>query len=202
MSDSFDDIFNNSKEKLKLQQNDDLENRYDGDKYINIDENKFRSSVVNFESPITKHNLEEFDHDEFISSQNNIDEDYQSLLEKKMREIDMKLEKEWNNWVDGLNENHIIEVSDCMEESNEEESIDEPWRNISDTDVLEQVIFDPQLGMIKREIHFGIIDYFTTFTFKKSIELKIKGVIQDDPSVSRPPIYAQRFIEWAKCVFE
>lgn len=157
---------------------------------------------MNFDTEITKHRLEDFDQDEFAESQHNADQDYQALLEKKMREIDMKLERECHNWADGSNENHIIEVSDWMEESNEEESDDEPWRNISDRDVLEQVIFDPQLGMIKREIHFGIIDYFTTFTFKKSIELKIKGVIQDDPSVSRPPIYAKRFVDWTKCVFE
>lgn len=80
--------------------------------------------------------------------------------------------------------------------------MDEPWKNIGETDVIEQVIFDPQLGMIKREIHFGIIDYITTFTLMKKIEEKIKGVIQDDPSAVRPAVYAGRFLDCAKSVFE
>ena len=33
--------------------------------------------------------------------------------------------------------------------------------NIARRDVIEQVVFDPQLGIVKREIHYGIIDYLT-----------------------------------------
>ena len=74
--------------------------------------------------------------------------------------------------------------------------------DLGDSDKIEQIIFDPQLGMIKREIHFGIIDYFTTFTLRKKIEEKLKGIVQDDPSAVRPSLYASRFIDCAKSVFE
>lgn len=33
--------------------------------------------------------------------------------------------------------------------------------NIAKRDVIEQVVFDPVLGIVKREIHYGIIDYLT-----------------------------------------
>jgi len=33
--------------------------------------------------------------------------------------------------------------------------------NLAPREVIEQVIFDPQHGIVKREIHFGIIDYLT-----------------------------------------
>jgi len=84
-----------------------------------------------------------------------------------------------------------------MEDSEEdrEDSINMPWKKISDTEVIEQVIFDPRLGMVKREIHFGIIDYITTFTFMKKIEEKIKSIIQNNPSAVRPPVYANRFTD-------
>jgi hypothetical protein len=35
---------------------------------------------------------------------------------------------------------------------------------------IEQVVFDPQLGIVKREIHYGIIDYLTTYPMKKKLE--------------------------------
>ena len=28
-------------------------------------------------------------------------------------------------------------------------------------EIIEQVVFDPKLGLVKREIHFAIIDYAT-----------------------------------------
>lgn len=164
-----------------------------------------RSSILNFKSA-SKQKLREKPSDYQIttSGEHNDQESYREALERKMREIDRRLEKECHNCKAGCKENHIIELSDCMEESDEDkdESMDEPWKNISDTDVIEQVIFDPQLGMIKREIHFGIIDYITTFTLMKKIEEKIKGVIQDDPSAVRPHVYAQRFTDCAKSAFE
>ena len=115
-----------------------------------------------------------------------------------MQEIDKRLQKECHDLKGNIKENHIIELSDENSEIIEEEEsdmADEPWKNISETDVIEQIIFDPQLGMIKREIHFGIIDYITTFTLRKKIEEKIKGVIQDDPSAVRPKLYSSRFID-------
>lgn len=144
-----------------------------------------RASILNFRTSVSKHKLRERPTEYKITKDGNgSPEDYSKALEDKMKEIDKRLERECHNCKNGCKENHIIELSDCMEESNEDRdsSIDEPWKNISDTDVIEQVIFDPQLGMIKREIHFGIIDYITTFSLMKKIEEKIKGVIQDDQS--------------------
>lgn len=106
---------------------------------------------------------------------------YEDALQKKLAEIDALLEKEMNKNRQNEKDNNIIEVTDEDDES-QNSSIDVPWQNISNTDVIEQIIFDPKLGMIKREIHFGIIDYITTFTLRKKIEEKIKGVTQDDPS--------------------
>lgn len=36
--------------------------------------------------------------------------------------------------------------------------------NLTQREVIEQVIFDPQHGIVKREVHFGIIDYLTVST--------------------------------------
>jgi hypothetical protein len=33
--------------------------------------------------------------------------------------------------------------------------------NLAPREVIEQIVFDPQHGIVKREIHFGIIDYLT-----------------------------------------
>lgn len=84
--------------------------QYDIDHILNEDATG-GPSAANYELSYSKHN-DDFNQDDFITSQNNADEDYQSLLEKKMREIDMKLERECNNVVDGADVNHIIEVSD------------------------------------------------------------------------------------------
>jgi len=37
--------------------------------------------------------------------------------------------------------------------------------NLAPREVIEQVIFDPQHGIVKREIHFGIIDYLTVSAY-------------------------------------
>lgn len=163
-----------------------------------------RSSIMNFKSDVTKQKFRESKANFQVKVTSAENEEYEQALAKKMKEIDQRLERECHNCKYGCKENHIIELSDCMEESDEDRSeiMDNPWKNISDTDVIEQVIFDPKLGMIKREIHFGIIDYITNFTLMKKIEEKIKGVIQDDPSAVRPPVYASRFIDCAKSAFE
>ena len=53
--------------------------------------------------------------------------------------------------------------------------------NLSERDVIEQVVFDPNLGIVKREIHFGIIDYLTVKSFSLYIldvpnEKEIRGI--------------------------
>lgn len=163
-----------------------------------------RSSIMNFKGDVIKQKFRETKASFKVKVSGPENEEYEQALANKMKEIDQRLERECHNCKYGCKENHIIELSDCMEESDEDisQSMDNPWKNISDKDVIEQVIFDPKLGMIKREIHFGIIDYITNFTLMKKIEEKIKGVIQDDPSAVRPPVYATRFIDCAKSAFE
>ena len=74
-------------------------------------------------------------------------------------------------------------------------------RTLGHREPIEQIIFDPQLGMIKREIHFAIIDYITTFNFKKKIEEKIKTSYMEEPSSVNPQVYATRFQECIKRIF-
>ena len=41
------------------------------------------------------------------------------------------------------------------------DQIREQFLKLTKREVIEQVVFDPQHGIVKREIHFGIIDYLT-----------------------------------------
>ena len=161
-----------------------------------------RSSIVNFNSSVDRQKLKDKQAVQISPFKTkNTDQNYKDNFDKKMREIDQKLEKECLNCKEGNKENHIIEIN-IEESEDEDENPQEPWIDITDNDVIEQVIFDPQLGMVKREIHFGIIDYCTTYSLMKKIEMKIKGVSQDNTSISKSPIYASRFIDCAKSVFE
>lgn len=76
------------------------------------------------------------------------------------------------------------------------------WRGIVPREKIEQLIFDPQLGMVKREIHFGIIDYITTYGLKRRIEEKLKVMFQKAPSAVKPDIYATRFMDFANSIFK
>lgn len=42
-----------------------------------------------------------------------------------------------------------------------EQRMNQEILNLTQREVIEQVIFDPQHGIVKREVHFGIIDYLT-----------------------------------------
>ena len=57
--------------------------------------------------------------------------------------------------------NHIAHeyISEESELGNDE--IRKKMVKLSQKDVIEQIIFDPHLGIVKREIHYGIIDYLT-----------------------------------------
>ena len=48
---------------------------------------------------------------------------------------------------------------------NEDKSLDDHIRqqvlNLQQRDSVQQIVLDPHLGMLKREIHFGITDYLT-----------------------------------------
>ncbi|CAI2376364.1 unnamed protein product [Moneuplotes crassus] len=163
-----------------------------------------RSSILNFNTDVKKVKFRERKTSFKLNTFDPSGSKKEQGIESKLKEIDQRLLKEYHKNRHGFKENQIIELSDCLEDSEEEreDSLNTPWKKISDTEVIEQVIFDPQLGMVKREIHFGIIDYITTFTFMKKVEEKIKSLIQDNPSAVRPNVYAHRFTDCVKSAFE
>lgn len=127
---------------------------------------------------------------------------YRIKFEKKLAEIDKRLQKECVHCHGQHREqNHIIELPEALEEDEDFDQEEKILRTLGHKDVIEQFIFDPQLGMIKREIHFGIIDYITTFNLMKKIEERIKLSYQDEPSAVNPQIYAGRFQECIKRIF-
>ena len=42
----------------------------------------------------------------------------------------------------------------------------------------------------RRYIYFGIIDYITTFNFKKKFEVKFKSIVENNPSAVKPADYS------------
>ena len=53
-------------------------------------------------------------------------------------------------------------VNECINQDiDESDRLKRSIMKLSRRDVIEQLIFDPQLGIVKREIHYGIIDYLT-----------------------------------------
>ena len=77
--------------------------------------------------------------------------------------------------------------------------------NMAPRDVIEQIIFDPQHGIVKREIHFGIIDYLTTYPMKKRLDelhhLNHPNVPLGSIAV-RPAVYSERFLASMRKIFE
>ncbi|CDW74551.1 phosphatidylinositol-4-phosphate 5-kinase [Stylonychia lemnae] len=96
--------------------------------------------------------------------------------------------------------NHF--VSECINNDLEEEEdqIKNSILKFSKRDVIEQFIFDPQLGIVKREIHYGIIDYLTTYQMKKRYD-EINGIFHQANTV-RPTIYGERFVKTMKKIFQ
>jgi hypothetical protein len=126
-------------------------------------------------------------------------------LEKKLQEIDNKIQCEFCNA--NYRQNHILEIDGMFEEredtqlglSMEEQDI---WKGMVQREKIEQLIFDPKLGMVKREVHFGIIDYLTTFSFKKRLEEKLKKLFQNQPSAVNPNLYSERFLDFSRNIFK
>lgn len=130
------------------------------------------------------------------------DKQYQEALEKKLQEIDKKIECEFCNV--NYRQNHILEIEGMFDDSASSPSQlqDDIWKGIVQREKIEQLIFDPQLGMVKREIHFGVIDYITTFNLRKRIEEKLKRAFQKQPSAVNPDVYSTRFLDLAKNIFK
>lgn len=163
------------------------------------------SSVINFDKH-TKHLQADKDITGVLSdlSDSHLDENpkRKEMVEKKLQEIDKKIQCEFCTI--NFRQNHILEVEGIFEDeppslAHEEEDL---WRGIIQREKIEQLIFHPQLGMVKREIHFGIIDYTTTFGLKKRLEEKLKMMFQKQPSAVNPDAYATRFLDFAKSIFK
>ena len=163
------------------------------------------SSVINFDKR-TKQLQADKDITGVLSdlSDSRLDENpkRKEMVEKKLQEIDKKIQCEFCNI--NFRQNHILEVEGIFEDeppslAHEEEDM---WRGIVQREKIEQLIFDPQLGMVKREIHFGIIDYTTTFGLKKRLEEKLKMMFQKQPSAVNPDAYSKRFLDFAKSIFK
>ena len=91
-----------------------------------------RSSIVNFNSSVERQKQKDkqsIPHSPLKT--NRRDQIYKSKFEQKMRDIDLKLEKEWIIWIEGSKENHIIEITDYIQDNDEDqEPIEEPWKDI------------------------------------------------------------------------
>ena len=77
--------------------------------------------------------------------------------------------------------------------------------NLAQREVIEQIIFDPQHGIVKREIHFGIIDYLTSYPMKRRLD-ELYQLNHPNAPVSgaavRPAVYSERFLATMKKIFE
>lgn len=77
--------------------------------------------------------------------------------------------------------------------------------NLAQREVIEQIIFDPLHGIVKREIHFGIIDYLTSYPMKKRLDELYHLNHPNAPNVQnavRPPVYSERFLTTMRKIFE
>ena len=61
---------------------------------------------------------------------------------------------------------------------------------------------DEHLGVVRRDIYYGIIDYITEYDFGKAIETSFKKTHQKDPSAINSAAYSDRFIKMVKTVFK
>jgi len=124
-------------------------------------------------------------------------------LEKKLQDIDRKIQ--WEFWAANYQHNHILEIDGMFDDEDTQSRVrneEDHWKGIVPREKIEQIIFDPQLGMIKREIYFGIIDYVTTFNLKKRIEEKLRIMLNAQPTSVDPDMYAARFLEFTRNIFK
>ncbi len=85
------------------------------------------------------------------------------------------------------------------------DTIRQQMANLTPRDVIEQIIFDPQHGIVKREVHFGIIDYLTSYPMKKRLDELHHLNHPNAPvgtSAVRPSVYSERFLATMKKIFE
>ena len=119
------------------------------------------------------------------------------------------LMREFNNNQPG-NDNSQINASTfgLIEDQRKELSYGDDIRyqmnKLAPRDVIEQIIFDPQHGIVKREIHFGIIDYLTSYPMKKRLDElnQLNGVFNVANQAVRPAVYKERFLTTMRKIFE
>ncbi len=119
------------------------------------------------------------------------------------------LMREFNNKQPG-NDNSQINASTfgVIEEQKKEinygDDIRSQINNLAPRDYIEQIIFDPHHGIVKREIHFGIIDYLTSFPMKKRLDElnQLNGVNVSANQAVRPAVYKERFLTTMRKIFE
>ena len=98
--------------------------------------------------------------DDLLGTQQQIQ---QSIEEIKQNEIGRKLK---NCYVcKNQKVNHLVREMP-NQEALAHDDIRQSVMALTPRDTIEQVVFDPNLGIVKREIHFGIIDYLTVREYK------------------------------------
>eukprot|EP00347_Sterkiella_histriomuscorum_P012367 403368858 len=114
--------------------------------------------------------------------------------------------------------NHIVSEHMTQDAEMQDDIIRKKLLKLSKRDVIEQVIFDPQLGIVKREIHYGIIDYLTVSLLQTIYFLMLMNNLQTYPmkrrldelmhqnsreiTAVRPNMYGERFLKTMKKVFQ
>lgn len=55
--------------------------------------------------------------------------------------------------------------------------------------------------MVKREIHFGIIDYVTTYQVKRQFD-EMGAFLGKESMTVRPAVYSERFLKTMRKIFQ
>lgn len=118
------------------------------------------------------------------------------------------LMREFNNNQPG-NDNNNWSTFGLIEDQRKEhisfgDDVRYQMNKLAPRDVIEQIIFDPHHGIVKREIHFGIIDYMTSYPMKKRLdELNhLNGNNSSANQAVRPAVYKERFLTTMRKIFE
>lgn len=116
------------------------------------------------------------------------------------------LEKECNNKNPGNDNSSTFGlIHDSQKDLSHGDSIRHQMHKLAPRDVIEQIIFDPKHGIVKREIHFGIIDYLTNQNLKKQLEVlsqKANPSLEIKTQVVPPKQYSERFLTTMRKIFE
>ena len=124
----------------------------------------------------------------------------QDKFEKRLLELDKKIKCGF--WKENYKQNHIIEFEGLYDGFIPGTTKNGGMKDWEDKEKIEQLIFDPRLGMVKREIYFGVVNYTTTFNLKQSIDKRLRKSFQERLSLLHPEIYSNRLLEFADYIFK